>query len=177
MSRKTALLSVPIMVAMSCLTCLAQVEQGAINGVVTDASGAFIAKAKVTAKNQATGVVATADTTDEGYYKIPYLLPGDYDVQIEKEGFTLSRITGVPVLVGQTATINSSLKPGTVHEEITVSANAVMIDQTSSSLGYVGSGTQILERAPRPHDPGERCNRAGSIAGAAGGCGSSRNFG
>src|SRR5579872_2685805 len=145
MSRKTALLSVPIMVAMSCLTCLAQVEQGAINGVVTDASGAFIAKAKVTAKNQATGVVATADTTDEGYYKIPYLLPGDYDVQIEKEGFTLSRITGVPVLVGQTATINSSLKPGTVHEEITVSANAVMIDQTSSSLGYVGSGTQILE--------------------------------
>jgi hypothetical protein len=145
MSRNTALLSVPFLMAMSCLTCLAQVEQGAINGVVTDAGGAFIAKARVTAKNKATGVVATAETTYEGFYKIPYLLPGDYDVQIEKEGFTVNRITGVPVLVGQTATINARLKPGTVHEEITVSANAVMIDQTSSSLGYVGSGTQILE--------------------------------
>jgi hypothetical protein len=145
MSRKAAILALPMIIAMNCLICLAQVEQGAITGVVTDASGAFIAKAKVTVTNRATGVVATAESTDEGYYKIPYLLPGSYDVQIEKEGFAVSRVTEVPVLVGQTATINASLRPGTVHEEITVTANAVMIDQTSSSLGYVGSSTQILE--------------------------------
>ena len=144
MSRKTALLTLPIIMALNCLICPAQVEQGAISGVVTDASGAFIAKAKVTATNQATGVVATADTTDEGYYKIPYLLPGSYDVQIEKEGFAASRVTGVPVLVGQTAAINARLRPGTVHEEITVTSDAVMIDQTSASLGYVASSTQIL---------------------------------
>ncbi len=62
-----------------------QVEQGAITGVVTDASGALIPKAKVSATNQATGVVATAETTDEGYYKIPYLLPGNYNAQLKKK--------------------------------------------------------------------------------------------
>ena len=145
MSRKTALLMLPIIMALNCSICPAQVEQGAISGVVTDATGAFIAKAKVTATNQATGVVATTETTDEGYYKIPYLLPGSYDVQLDKEGFATSRVTGVPVLVGQTATINANLRPGSVHEEITVTSNAVMIDQTNSSLGYVASSTQILE--------------------------------
>ncbi len=44
----------------------------------------------------------------------------------------MSRVTGVPVLVGQTATINATLKPGSVHDEVTVTSNAVMIDQTGS---------------------------------------------
>lgn len=145
MSYRGALLIAPSIVLMSCLICQAQVEQGAISGVVTDSSGAFVPKAKITATNEATGVVARAEATDEGYYKIPYLLPGSYTVQIEKDGFAISRVTSVPVQVGQTATINASLKPGTLHEEITVAANAVMIDQTSSSLGYVGTGAQILE--------------------------------
>jgi hypothetical protein len=142
MSRNTAVLVGLLILAMN---CIAQVEQGAITGVVTDASGAVIPKAKISATNQATGVVATAGTTDDGYYKIPYLLPGNYDVVIEKDGFAVSRVTAVPVLVGQTATINAVLKPGSVHEEVTVASNAVMIDQTGSSLGYVGSTTQILE--------------------------------
>ena len=142
MFRNHAVLAGPFILAM---ICLGQVEQGAITGVVTDASGALIPKAKVSATNQATGVVATAETTDEGYYKIPYLLPGNYNVTIEKEGFTVSRVTAVPVLVGQTATINATLKPGSVHDEVTVTSNAVMIDQTGSSLGYVASTTQILE--------------------------------
>jgi hypothetical protein len=54
-------------------------------------------------------------------------------------------VADVPVLVGQIATINVTLKPGSVHEEITVTSNAVLIDQTSSSLGYVTSATQIIE--------------------------------
>jgi hypothetical protein len=142
MSRKLAVLVCPFILAMN---CIAQVEQGAITGVVTDATGALIPKAKVSATNQATGVVAKGETTAEGYYKIPYLLSGNYDVVIEKEGFALDRFTGVPVLVGQNATINATLKPGTVHDEVTVSSNAVLIDQVSSSMGYVTGAQQILQ--------------------------------
>jgi hypothetical protein len=141
MSHKAVLLIATMMVAV----CEAQVEQGAIAGAVVDPSGATIPKAKVTATNQATQAVAVAETTDDGYYKIPYLLAGKYDVVVEMAGFALGRVTGVPVLVGQIATIDVTLKPGTVHDEVTVTSSAVLIDQVSSSLGYVTGVTQILE--------------------------------
>ena len=144
MSRYRALLLVPLIV-MNCLVCLAQVEQGAISGVVTDSTAALVPKAKVVATNQATGVQATTETTDEGYYKIPYLSPGNYDLAVEKQGFTTSRFTGVPVLIGQTATINVTLSTGSVHNEVVVTANAVMVDQSGSSLGYTASAAQIIE--------------------------------
>jgi len=81
----------------------------------------------------------------DGYYKLPYLPAGKYNLAIEKDGFSLNRVADVPVLVGQISTINVTLKPGSVHEEITVTANAVQIDQVSSSLGYVAGATQIIE--------------------------------
>ena len=47
--------------------------------------------------------------------------------------------------VGQISTIGFTLKPGSVTEQITVTANAVLIEQTSSSLGYTAGTKQILE--------------------------------
>lgn len=145
MSRRLTFLMAVLLVLTHAFLGLAQVEQGAISGVVTDASGAFVAKAKVTATNQATGVIATTESTDEGYYKIPYLIAGKYTVVVEREGFTANRVTDVPVLVGQIATIDAVLRPGSVHDEITVVSNAVMVDQVSSSLGYVTGSRQVLE--------------------------------
>src|SRR6266545_2949141 len=119
MSRKIVFLIATILAANGRL-CLAQVEQGAITGVVVDQSGASIPRAKITATNQATGAVAATETTDEGYYKLPYLPAGKYKLAVEKDGFTTSRVTDVPVLVGQSATINVTVKPGSLHDEITV---------------------------------------------------------
>jgi len=128
-----------------CAVWFAQVEQGGISGVVVDPTGASVPKAKVSAINQATGVIATAETTEDGLYKIPYLPSGKYNVTIEMQGFSSSRISDVAVLVGQIATINATLKPGSVHEQVTVTADALMVDQVSSSLGYVTGGQQIIE--------------------------------
>jgi Carboxypeptidase regulatory-like domain len=125
--------------------CFAQVEQGAISGAVLDSSGASIPKAKITATNLATGATAVAETTDEGYYKLPYLLAGKYRLTVEKDGFTVNKVNDIPVLVGQIATINVVLKPGSIHDEVTVTSNAVMVEQVSASLGYVTGTTQILE--------------------------------
>ena len=56
-----------------------------------------------------------------------------------------SGVTEVPVLVGQIATIDVTLKPGSVHDEVTIRGNAVLIEQVGASLGYVTGTTQILE--------------------------------
>src|SRR6266849_1494658 len=145
MSHKIGLLIVSLLLGTNAFVCLAQVEQGAIAGVVVDPTGASMPKAKVTATNQATGTVAIAETTEDGYYKVPYLTAGKYNVAVEKDGFSVNRVADVPVLVGQISTINVTLKPGSIQESITVTANAVMIDQVSASLGYVASATQIIE--------------------------------
>jgi len=146
MSRNLGMLISTVGIAVaSALVCPAQVEQGAIAGAIFDQTGASVAKAKVTATNIATQAVATTESNDEGNYKIPYLLPGTYSVVAERAGFALARVNGVPVLVGQTATIDITLKTGSLQESITVTANTVQIEQQSSSLGYVIGATQILE--------------------------------
>src|SRR6266404_6421091 len=145
MSRKMLLLIATLLIATNGILCFAQVEQGAITGAVVDSTGASIPGAKVTATNQATGTIARTETTADGYYKLPYLPAGKYNVVVEKDGFALDRVTDVPVLVGQIATIDVILKPGSVHDEVTIKGNAVMIEQVGASLGYVTGTTQIIE--------------------------------
>jgi hypothetical protein len=145
MSRKALFLIVTLSIMTGGFVCLAQVEQGSITGAVTDPTGASIPGAKVTASNQATGAVAVAETTIDGYYKIPYLTAGKYTMTVEKDGFSTNKIVDVPVLVGEIATINVSLKTGSLHDEVTVESRAELIEQSSSSLDYVTGVTQILE--------------------------------
>src|ERR1700676_5042281 len=145
MSRKMFFQIAALLIAANGIMCFAQVEQGAITGAVVDSTGASIPSAKVTVTNQATGTVAKTETTSDGYYKLPYLSAGKYNVVVEKDGFALDRVTDVPVLVGQIATINVTLKPGSVHDEVTIKGNAVLIEQVGASMGYVTGSTQILE--------------------------------
>ena len=76
----------------SALICSAQVEQGAITGVVVDQSGAAIPGAKVRATNQATMTVAAVETTAEGH-KIPCC--GQYRRGGEGR-LSLARVTEIP---------------------------------------------------------------------------------
>lgn len=132
-------------VLLTVVPCIAQVERGGIAGAVADPTGAAMARVKVSATNQATGAVAEVETTVDGYYKIPYLAAGKYTVTMEITGFATNKVADVPVLVGQTTTIDGTLKPGSLHEEVTVTANALAVEQISSSLGYVSGATQIIE--------------------------------
>ena len=68
----------------------AQTFRGTILGTVTDASGANVPGATVTAHNTDTGLARTTETQADGSYRIPELPTGTYDVTIEKGGFRSS---------------------------------------------------------------------------------------
>jgi hypothetical protein len=146
MSHKFVSTSAAILVAIFCTpACWAQSEQGAITGVVIDETGAAVPQAKVTAINTSTQVVAATQSNENGNYRIPYLLPGPYMVTAEKEGFSQARIENIRLPVGLTATINVTMKPGTVRTTVTVQANSELLALQSSQLGYNVSTQQILQ--------------------------------
>lgn len=101
--------------------------QGAINGTITDASGAVVAGARVTAAEAGTGAVHTARTNRTGAYLLNFLPPGTYTVQAEAKGFAATVTDGILVTVGERATVDLSLKVGTASQDVTVTGKALQV--------------------------------------------------
>ena len=76
LQRLSTLIRVASVVAAGIVVCFAQAERGGISGAVTDTSGAAMGRVRISARNLGTGAVARVETTDDGYYKIPYLPAG-----------------------------------------------------------------------------------------------------
>src|SRR5262249_17783391 len=71
-----------------CGAAFAQVGgTGSIQGTVTDPSGAAVTNANVTATNVATGVETTRQTTGAGFFVLPLLPAGQYNVTVKATGF------------------------------------------------------------------------------------------
>ncbi len=64
----------------------AQVTGATLSGTVTDASGAVVAGAQISVKNNATGTSRDATADSSGFYTLPNLTPGDYEVRISAKG-------------------------------------------------------------------------------------------
>ena len=105
-----------------------------IAGTVTDSSGSVIVNAKVTVKNDATGVTKTAETSSAGTYNVTDLIPGTYTVTVEDPGFQASLHKGVGVDVGRSSTVDATMQPGNTEQTVTVSENAIALDTTAPSL-------------------------------------------
>ncbi len=112
----------------------AQALQG-ITGTVTDATGAIVPNATVTATNDATGVVKTTATNSAGTYQFTDLIPGSYTVKMAIAGFQTSIHNGVTVDVAKVSTVDGVLQPGTTEQTVNVTENVVALDTTQPALG------------------------------------------
>lgn len=111
----------------------------AISGKVEDATGASISGATVTVTNQETGAARTAVTDAAGNYQLPALPVGPQEIRASKEGFKSEIRSGVRLAVGQEAVVNLTLEVGQRTEQITVTAEAPVVNTTTSSVsGFVG---------------------------------------
>ena len=92
---------------------LAQTVTGAIRGIVTDSSGAIVARAAVTATNVATGVPTATKTNPAGEYSIRFLPVGTYRLVVEASGFKTATYGPFALEIDQTAKIDIPLSVGT----------------------------------------------------------------
>ena len=111
----------------------------AISGKIEDASGAAVPAATVTVTNLETGAARTLPADAAGDYRALSLPVGRYEVRAEKEGFKTEIQTGINLVVGQQAVVNLKLEVGAVQQQLTVTAEAPIINTTTASVsGLVG---------------------------------------
>ena len=115
-------------------TLAAQTSTGTISGLVSDESGAVIPNAQVAVKNIETGISRSVQTDSGGRYRLPSLSPGRYEIEAQVAGFETEVRSGIQLTVGQEAVINVTLKVGQVTQKTVVTAEAPMIETTTSTL-------------------------------------------
>ena len=112
------------------LPAMAQEQTGAIQGVVTDTTGAVIPGASIEARSVAGGVQTTVSDT-QGKYNFPALRSGTYFLTATLPGFTTVKMQDVHLSLGQTLKVDFSLRVSTIQEEVTVTGEAP-VDVTST---------------------------------------------
>ncbi|HLH20856.1 MAG TPA: TonB-dependent receptor [Bryobacteraceae bacterium] len=126
---------------------LAQNPTATVNGTVVDATGAAVPGATVSVVNQGTNVRAQKITGVDGTFAILNLLPGNYVMTVEKEGFKKVVLPVFKLDVNQTLTENVTMNVGATTETVTVSADAVsvMVQRSSTELGTTFDETLVHE--------------------------------
>ena len=115
-------------------------------GTVTDPTGAVIPGVSLTLKNLQTTSVRLTTSDVEGRYGFLQVQPGDYQISGKATGFSDVLVNGIRLLVNVPATVNIKFeKVGAVSEVIAISADAVQINTTDSSLGNAISGNVIVQ--------------------------------
>jgi hypothetical protein len=114
---------------------LGQSFRGGILGTITDASGASVAGAKVTATNTDTGLVRQSVTDADGNYSFTELPLGTYSITATKEGFRTQTATNIVVAVEGPQRANLTMTPGRVDERVEVQADVPLVETSSNTLG------------------------------------------
>ena len=125
----------------------AQVDQGAITGLVTDSSGAVVGNAGVTLTNLDNGLVLQTTTTSTGEYTFSPVRIGNYSVSATSQGFATTTQKDLKLNVQQRLVVNLQLKPGSTSERIEVSAVAPLMQTEDASVGQVIGSHQIENQA------------------------------
>jgi len=116
---------------------------GSISGVITDKSGAVVAGATVVATDTLTGVQTTQKTDAKGFYNLPALAVGNYNLEISQTGFKTYRQIGLVIDANSALRVDASLAIGSISEKVEVSTDAAQVETTSTQMGEVIEGTKM----------------------------------
>lgn len=114
-----------------------------ISGIVKDPSGAIVPAAKVTIRQTETNLTRQVTAADSGYFVITNIPMGDYEMQIEAQGFQKYVQSGIKVGVDDKVNVEVAMKVGSLNESVTVRADAVAVEATTGEVGRQVSGEQV----------------------------------
>ncbi len=111
----------------------AQITTSAIEGIVKDSSGAVLPGVNVEIRNFDTNISRSLTTDPSGRFSALQLAPGRYAVTLTLSGFTTMVLDNVLVSVGQTASLNPTMKVSGVAETVTVTTASPAVESSRTT--------------------------------------------
>lgn len=119
-----------------------QSNYASLRGTVFDPQRQAIAGATVQVTSASTQAMRQANTDDEGAFQITGLLPGEYTLTVQAQGFaTLTRTVGLEV--GQQMTLDVDLKIPSLDASVEVKSAAAVLRTTDASVGEIVEATSV----------------------------------
>src|ERR1700720_1050588 len=137
------LLGTILSLLVTTVLCWGQGPTAAITGQVTDASGAAVSNAAISAKDLDHGTVWPTQSNDAGYYNLPRLPIGNYEIRVEAQGFQTTVQRSVELVLDQVAKIDFQLQVGQVTQTLEVSTAAPILQTENAQLSTVMQGPAI----------------------------------
>src|SRR5579862_2724611 len=150
---KLMLVSALVMFTYGVPPAFGQGTSASLTGQITDASGAAVIGATVTAKNIGTNLTESSTSSNQGTYLIAPLPLGEYTLPVEGKGFERYLQKGIVLTANLAATQNVTLKTGSISETIEVTADAELINTTSAELGATINQLTVTELPLDGRDP------------------------
>jgi hypothetical protein len=131
-----------------CASAFGQTITGAVNGTVTDPSGAVVPNAKVTATNVDTNVATSGTTNKDGIYNIRFLQIGSYKVTIAAPGFSTATYGPFVLETAQDAKIDSKLTLEGTQQNVSIQSEVAPLLNTEDSTLATTLDTRAIENIP-----------------------------
>jgi hypothetical protein len=139
------LFTVSSLVFVFSLSAAAQSTGGRILGRVADPSGAVLSGVKIMIVNEATGVTRETVTNENGDYVFPEVAVGTYRAEFDQKGFKKNIRRAVQLDINQVITLNMTMQIGGASEVVDVTAEAPLVDTTSTQLGAVVNDRTVTQ--------------------------------
>src|SRR5260221_82105 len=137
------LVQISIFILVLSLAIIGQTNKGSITGTVTDSKGAAVPGATITITNIATNKSVVLTSSGEGSFTAPTLDPALYNIKVEAANFKKSLIEKVKVDTASVATVNVMVEAGSINEEVTIQADAQLVNSDSGTISQTISERQL----------------------------------
>lgn len=136
--------STRVVLWLSLFSTLAMAQNSSVSGRITDDSNAAVSAANVQLTRTDTGDRRQTLTSEEGYFTFPLLVPGTYELKVEKTGFKVQTQSGIKVDTGNVSTVNFQLAIGDVSQVVNVEAGVPLLQTESAAVGNVVENKTIV---------------------------------
>ena len=136
-----------LMLVLAGAPAAAQVDTGTILGTVKDQSGGVLPGATVTITHDGQGFTLTTVTREDGTFIITPVRTGAYTVRVEFPGFRNTERRAIGVSIQQNAVVDFALEPGTLTEDVVVTATSPLLETGSGTVGQT-LGSEMIENLP-----------------------------
>lgn len=160
----------------------AQVAGGSIIGAVTGESGAALPGIQVSVTDATSRAVRTVTTGTDGFYTVPDVPPGNYELNVSAPGFITQVMTAVSIAVGGDRVLNIVMRPGDPGQVVRTAAPVAPISQASSCCGGSANASTVRDTPLNGRDWAQMATLQAGVTGvqngsASGGGNTTRGFG